>query len=190
VRATLRSALNAAVREGLITASPLTQVRLARPVRPHPVIWTDERVAVWQRDGTRPPVAVWTLRQLIAFLTGVEHDRLAGLWWLIALRGLRGGEAAGLDCDDLDSVSRELTIARQIVALPGHRARTAAAGTTCLARWVSSPSPRYPAERPGQTPARLWTGRGDPDRDRGGAVLCTRVSGCHATDATEQTGQR
>jgi integrase len=45
VRATLRSALNAAVREGLITASPLAHVRLARPVRPHPVIWTDERVA-------------------------------------------------------------------------------------------------------------------------------------------------
>jgi hypothetical protein len=34
VRATLRSALNAAVREGLLAASPLAQVRLARPVRP------------------------------------------------------------------------------------------------------------------------------------------------------------
>ena len=84
VRATLRSALNAAVREGLITASPLAQVRLARPVRPHPVIWTDERVAAWRRDGIRPPVAVWTLRQLITFLIGVENDRLAALWWLIA----------------------------------------------------------------------------------------------------------
>jgi site-specific recombinase XerD len=70
VRATLRSALNAAVREGLIAASPLARVRLARPVRPHPVIWTDERVAAWRRDGIRPPVAVWTLRQLIAFLIG------------------------------------------------------------------------------------------------------------------------
>lgn len=34
VRATLRSALNAAVREGLITASPLANVRLPRPVWP------------------------------------------------------------------------------------------------------------------------------------------------------------
>jgi hypothetical protein len=34
VRATLRSALNAAVREGLIAANPLAQVRLAKPVRP------------------------------------------------------------------------------------------------------------------------------------------------------------
>jgi len=34
VRAMLRSALNAAVREGLIAANPLAQVRLAKPVRP------------------------------------------------------------------------------------------------------------------------------------------------------------
>jgi integrase len=119
VRATLRSALNAAVREGLITASPLAHVRLAGPVRPHPVVWTDGRVAAWRRDGIRPPVAVWTLRQLITFLAGVENDRLAGLWWLIALRGLRRGEAAALYRDDLDAAARELTIARQVNALPG-----------------------------------------------------------------------
>jgi hypothetical protein len=62
---------------------------------------------------------VWTLRQLITFLAGVENDRLAALWWLIALRGLRRGEAAALDRDDLDSKARELTISRQLVALPG-----------------------------------------------------------------------
>jgi hypothetical protein len=45
VRAMLPSALNTAIREGLIATNPLAQVRLARPVRPHPVIWTDERVA-------------------------------------------------------------------------------------------------------------------------------------------------
>jgi integrase len=119
VRATLRSALNAAVREGLLASNPLAQVRLDKPVRPHPVIWTDERVEAWRRDGIRPPVAVWTLRQLVTFLVGVENDRLAALWWLIALRGLRRGEAAALDRDDLDSEARELTISRQLVALPG-----------------------------------------------------------------------
>jgi integrase len=119
VRATLRSALNAAVREGLIAGNPLAQVRLARPVRPHPVIWTDERVAAWRRDGIRPPVAVWTLRQLITFLARVENDRHAALWWLIALRGLRRGDAAALDRDDLDAQAQELTISRQLVALPG-----------------------------------------------------------------------
>jgi len=119
IRATLRSALNAAVREGLISGNPLAQVRLGKPVRPHPVIWTDERVEAWRRDGIRPAVAVWTLRQLITFLTGVENDRLAALWWLIALRGLRRGEAAAPDRDDLDSDACELTISRQLVALPG-----------------------------------------------------------------------
>ena len=119
VRATLRAALNAAVREGLITGNPLAQVRLDKPVRPHPVIWTGERVEAWRRDGIRPPVAVWTLRQLVTFLVGVENDRLAALWWLIALRGLRRGEAAALDRDDLDSEARELTVTRQLIALPG-----------------------------------------------------------------------
>jgi integrase len=108
-----------AVREGLIASNPLAQVRLDKPVRPRPVIWTDERVEAWRRDGIRPAVAVWTLRQLITFLTGVENDRLAALWWLIALRGLRRGEAAALDRDDLDSAARELSISRQLIALPG-----------------------------------------------------------------------
>jgi integrase len=98
---------------------PARQAHLDKPIRPHPVIWTDERVEAWRRDGIRPPVAVWTLRQLVSFLTGVENDRLAALWWLIALRGLRRGEAAALDRDDLDSESRELTITRQLIALPG-----------------------------------------------------------------------
>jgi integrase len=119
VRATLRSALNAAVREGLITSNPLRHVRFEKPTRPHPLIWTDERVTAWRRDSTRPPVAVWTPQQLITFLTGVEHDRLAPLWWLIALRGLRRGEAVALHLDDLDTEARELTITRQLLALPG-----------------------------------------------------------------------
>jgi Phage integrase, N-terminal SAM-like domain len=52
VRATLRSALNAAVREGLIASSPLAHVRIDKPVRPHPVIWTDERVEAWRRAAS------------------------------------------------------------------------------------------------------------------------------------------
>jgi integrase len=102
-----------------VDAADYRHVRLDKPARSHPVIWTDERVAAWRRDGIRPPVAVWTLRQLVTFLTEVENDRLAALWWLIALRGLRRGEAAALDRDDLDSEACELTVARQLIALPG-----------------------------------------------------------------------
>jgi len=32
----------------------------------------------------------------------VAEDRLYGMWWLIALRGLRRGEAAGLRWIDVD----------------------------------------------------------------------------------------
>jgi len=109
VRATLRSALNAAVREGLIAANPLAQVRLDKPVRPHPVIWTDERVEAWRRDGVRPPVAVWTLPQLVTFLTGVEKDRLAALWWLVALRGLRAVRYKWTTMDDCNGECCSMT---------------------------------------------------------------------------------
>ena len=43
IRATLRAALNAAIREGLISANPARLVELPAPVRPHPVVWTAPR---------------------------------------------------------------------------------------------------------------------------------------------------
>jgi integrase len=119
-------------------------VKVPRPVRPHPVVWIDERVAQWKRTGVRPPVAVWTLPQLVRFLDAVKDDRLAGVWWLIALRGLRRGEATGLRRGDLDGQARELAVHRQVVALPGalyygppkSRAgnRTVALDRECVAR--------------------------------------------------------
>jgi integrase len=119
VRATLRAALNAAVREDLLAANPVQGVRIAKPTRPLPVVWTDEVVEAWKRTGVRPGVAVWTLPQLITFLNGVRDDRLAALWWLVALRGLRRGEIAGLQRGDLDVAHHELFIHNQLIALPG-----------------------------------------------------------------------
>jgi integrase len=176
IRATLRSALNTAVREGLIATNPVRLVRLARPVRPHPVVWTDERVATWRRDGVRPSVAVWTVRQLITFLVGVQHDRLAALWWLVALRGLRRGELAGLYRDDLDAKAHELAIHNQYVALPGQlycgppksraSTRTIALDNACVRRLLDQTiqqtvellEHRYIAQR--RSDARTHTGPG------------------------------
>jgi hypothetical protein len=79
IRATLRSALNTAVREGVLATNPMRSVKVTHPVRPHPVVWTDERVAEWRRTGIRPPVAVWTLAQTARFLQGVKDNRLAGV---------------------------------------------------------------------------------------------------------------
>jgi hypothetical protein len=63
IRATMRSVLNATVREGVLAANPMRSVKVSHPTRPHPVVWTDERIAELRRTGVRPPVAVWTLAQ-------------------------------------------------------------------------------------------------------------------------------
>jgi Phage integrase family len=47
-------------------------------------------------------VTVWTAAHLVAFLETVTLDRLFALWWLIALRGLRRGEACGLRWCEVD----------------------------------------------------------------------------------------
>ncbi|MFG1780617.1 hypothetical protein ACGFIG_29840 [Micromonospora sp. NPDC049048] len=76
-------------------------------------MWTDARVAEWKAIGERPVIAVWTAAQLAAFLDFVRDDTLYALWWLIALRGLRRGEAAGLRWADVDLHEGQLSVVRQ-----------------------------------------------------------------------------
>jgi site-specific recombinase XerC len=64
IRATLRAALNAAIREGLISVNPARLVELPAPARPHPVVWTAPREAAWREAGERPAVAVRTAGRL------------------------------------------------------------------------------------------------------------------------------
>ena len=111
VRATLRGALNAAIRAGLIGGNAASRAEMPAPRRPRPVIWTSARVAEWQRTGTRPPVAAWTPVQTAHFLNAIRGHRLYAAYHLIALRGLRRGEAAGLRwCDiDLDGATAIIT---------------------------------------------------------------------------------
>jgi integrase len=61
-------------------------------------------------------VAVWTARQLAGFFDVVREDRLFAMWWLIALRGLRRGEAAGLRWLDIDLDQRVVMIEQQRIA--------------------------------------------------------------------------
>jgi hypothetical protein len=54
IRAALQAALNAAIREGLISVNPARLVELPAPARPHPVVWTAPREAPGARPACGP----------------------------------------------------------------------------------------------------------------------------------------
>jgi hypothetical protein len=87
IHATLRAALNAAVRTGLIAANPGRWPELPAAARPRPQVWTPALTERWEREGWRPVVGVWTARQTALFLAHVHGHRLYALFHLVALRG-------------------------------------------------------------------------------------------------------
>jgi integrase len=119
ILATLRTALAAAVREGLIAVNPAAAARVPRPAGCHPVVWTSKREQAWRAGEPRPPVAVWDTHHLAAFLRGCRDDRFFALWWLAALCGLRRGELCGLTWSTVDLAERTLTVAEQVVCVDG-----------------------------------------------------------------------
>jgi integrase len=119
IRATLRRALNIAIRDGLLSTNPARLVALPGLSRHRPQPWTSTWIAAWQRDGQHPTVAVWTPAQLAYFLFAVRHDWLFALWWLTALRGLRRGELCALRWVDLDLDHQALTVNQQVSRAAG-----------------------------------------------------------------------
>jgi integrase len=166
IHATLRAALNGAVRAGLITVNPGRWPELPKAARPRPQVWTPALTEQWKREGWRPVVGVWTAAQTSEFLRQVRGHRLYALFHLVALRGLRRGEAAGLRWSDLDLDARTLTVSEQLQQLGGrlatappksdagrrvialdkttinalreHKARQLADGEVAGARWAES----------------------------------------------------
>ena len=122
IRATLRAALNAAIRRGLISENPAAKAELPRARRPRAVVWTPYRVEQWRRTGERPPVAVGTAQQTARFLASIEGHRLYAAYHLIALRGLRRGEAAGLRWCDIDLGGKTAVICQQLQQYDGRLA--------------------------------------------------------------------
>lgn len=118
VKATLRKALNDARR--YLSDNPARSVELPPPGNAKALMWTDERVQFWQRTGKKPsPVMVWTEVHTGHFLDHCEAagERLYALFHLIALRGLRRGEACGLHWTDVDLINGTITIRWQITQL-------------------------------------------------------------------------
>jgi integrase len=100
VHATLISALGTAVRRGLIDRNPAETVELPTPCRPEFMVWTAE--------------------QLSQFLGGVVDDDLYPVFVLLALCGLRRGEAVGLRWRDVDLESGVLRVRQQLIAVGRH----------------------------------------------------------------------
>lgn len=95
VRATLRTALAAAVKERLLSWNPARDLDMPRE--------------------TRKRVEPWTPEETGAFLDAAAGDRLAALFHLVAYLGLRRGEGLGLRWDDVDLVRRRIVIRQQVV---------------------------------------------------------------------------
>ncbi|WP_165970706.1 tyrosine-type recombinase/integrase [Actinomadura sp. 6K520] len=105
VHAVLSSALNSAVKSKRLAHNPIEHVELPRikGKRVKPYVWTAERVQRWQETGKAPgPVMVWTPAQTGAFLDFAVDERLYALFHLVAFRGLRRAEVAGLSWQDTD----------------------------------------------------------------------------------------
>ncbi len=120
IRATLRKALNDAIRKRLIEFNPAAHVELPSAARPKARVWTTKAVQRWQETGQRPsPVMVWTPQQAGQFLDYAEdHDIvLYPLFVLILHRGLRRGEAVGLPDHAVDLDNAVATISQQLTTI-------------------------------------------------------------------------
>jgi integrase/predicted RNA-binding Zn-ribbon protein involved in translation (DUF1610 family) len=96
VHAVLHRALRDAVRWGLISRNPIES---ADP----------------PRVSSAREMHTWNPEQLEAFLTFTEADRLHALWQLLALSGMRRGEACGLRWSDCDLEQGRIAVCRALV---------------------------------------------------------------------------
>jgi integrase len=95
VHATLRSALNDAVKQQRLAYNPALHVKLP--------------------DATPPKVDPWQPAELGAFLDAAMGDRLGALYELMAMTGLRRGEACGLRWRDVDLRLGVITVVQQVI---------------------------------------------------------------------------
>ncbi|MGH3659619.1 MAG: tyrosine-type recombinase/integrase, partial [Micromonosporaceae bacterium] len=121
IRATLRKALNDAIRkERLIEHNPAAHFDLEPEELPKARLWTDAAVKQWKATGHVPSkVMVWTPEQAGVFLDHAEeHDPdLYPLFAFVLRRGPRRGEAVGIRTDQIDLTTATAVISHQIATL-------------------------------------------------------------------------
>jgi integrase len=100
VHATIRKALNDAVRWGLLVRNPADHAAAPRP--------------------RRTELRTWTAEELRWFLESVRGDRLCAAWQLAALTGMRRGEVLGLRWADLDLDNGWLSVRQTLVVVDNH----------------------------------------------------------------------
>jgi integrase len=100
VHATIRKALNDAVRWGLLVRNPAYHAAAPTP--------------------RRTELRTWTADELRHFLACVRDDRLYAAWWLAALTGMRRGEVLGLRWVDLDLDGGWLSVRHTLIVVDNH----------------------------------------------------------------------
>lgn len=121
LRATLRKAMNDAIKEGLYTAvNPASLVELESGEAPRPQLWTAETEARWRDTGIVPvSTMVWTPAQCGAFLDAAEGDRLYNLFEMASRTGMRRGELCGLRWSDVDLDANRMDVRVQLTLVSG-----------------------------------------------------------------------
>ena len=97
IHATIRRALNDAVRWKLVLHNVALGVRLPK--------------------GMQPEMKIWSPEQLGAFLDHVRDDRFYAAWFLLCTTGLRRGEVLGITWKALDLERGTLNVVKTIVSL-------------------------------------------------------------------------
>ena len=101
--------LSAATRRGLLG---VLQHALDDAVKAG-LLYVNVAAGVTKPKVRRPEMHTWSAAELAAFLHATREDRMAPLWHLLALTGLRRGEALGLKWSDVDFDHGRLALQRQ-----------------------------------------------------------------------------
>jgi integrase len=67
------------------------------------------------RVGSAHEMRTWSAQQLKAFLEATRDDRLSPLWHLLAMTGMRRGEALGLRWEDVDLEAGRIAVRRALI---------------------------------------------------------------------------